>query len=36
MINQDYQKHSRAAAALAREIFEAKTVLASLLERASI
>ena len=36
MIRKDYQKHSRAAAELAREIFEARTVLASLLERAGI
>ncbi len=36
MIRKDYQKHSHAATELAREIFEAKTVLASLLERAGI
>ena len=35
-INCDYRKHSRLARALAREIFEAKTVLHSLLERAGI
>ncbi|MBA2430625.1 MAG: hypothetical protein H0V56_00740, partial [Chthoniobacterales bacterium] len=36
MINADYARHSRAAHALAREIFEAETVLKSLLERAGI
>ncbi len=36
MINCDYRKHSRAASEVAREIFEARAVLASLLERASI
>ncbi len=36
MINADYKKHSRAARALAREVFEAEKVLASLLERAGI
>jgi hypothetical protein len=35
-INADYRKHSRAARALAREVFEAKTVLKSLLNRAGI
>ena len=35
-INADYRKHSRAARALAREVFEAKTVLKSLLDRAGI
>ena len=35
-INADYRKHSRAARALAREVFEAKTVLKSLLDRARI
>ena len=35
-INADYRKHSRAARVLAREIFEAKTVLKSLLDRAGI
>jgi len=36
MINADYAKHSRAARKIAREIFEAKKVLGSLLERAGI
>jgi hypothetical protein len=36
MINADYKKHSRAAVAIARETFEAETVLASLLDRAGI
>jgi hypothetical protein len=36
MINSDYTKHSRQARALAREVFEAETVLRSLLERAGI
>jgi len=36
MINVDYRKHSRAARDLAREVFEAEKVLASLLERAGI
>jgi hypothetical protein len=36
MINGDYARHSRAAAELAREIFEAEKVLQSLLERAGI
>ena len=35
-VNADYRKHSRAASALAREVFEAKTVLKSLLDRAGI
>ncbi len=35
-INADYKKHSKAARELAREIFEAKTVLKSLLDRAGI
>jgi hypothetical protein len=35
-INADYRKHSRAARALAHEVFEAKTVLKSLLDRARI
>jgi hypothetical protein len=35
-INTDYPKHSRAAYALAREIFEAKKVLKSILDRAGI
>jgi len=35
-INADYAKHSRAARALAREIFEAETVLKSILDRAGI
>jgi hypothetical protein len=35
-INVDYKKHSRAARVLAREIFEAEKVLASLLDRAGI
>jgi hypothetical protein len=35
-ISADYRKHSRAARALAREVFEAKTVLKSLLYRAGI
>src|SRR2546426_4396394 len=36
IINADYAKHSRAARKIAREIFEAKKVLGSLLERAGI
>ncbi|HMJ06728.1 MAG TPA: hypothetical protein VK474_10775, partial [Chthoniobacterales bacterium] len=36
MIHADYPRHARAARALAREIFEAETVLRSLLERAGI
>ncbi len=35
-INADYQRHCRAAAELAREVFEAETVLRSLLDRAGI
>ncbi len=35
-INSDYRKHSRAARALAREVFEAEKVLRDLLERAGI
>jgi hypothetical protein len=35
-INADYAKHSRAARALAREVFEAETVLESILDRAGI
>ena len=35
-INGDYKKHSRAARSVAREIFEAKTVLKSLIDRAGI
>jgi hypothetical protein len=35
-INADYRKHSRAARALARDIFEAETVLKSILDRARI
>jgi hypothetical protein len=35
-INTDYIKHSRAAYALAREVFEAKKVLKSILDRAGI
>ena len=36
MINADYAKHSRAARALAREFFEAKKVLKSILDRSGI
>ena len=36
MIKKDYAKHSRAARAVAREIFDAEKVLRSLLERAGI
>ena len=36
MINADYAKHSRAARAIAREVFNAKKVLASLLERSGV
>ncbi len=36
MIEADYAKHSRAAQKIARDIFEARTVLKSLLERAGI
>jgi hypothetical protein len=35
-INADYQKHSRAARALAQDVFEAEKVLRSLLDRAGI
>jgi hypothetical protein len=35
-INSDYVKHSRAARALAREVFEAENVLKSILDRAGI
>ena len=35
-INRDYRKHSRGAFALASEVFDARKVLASLLERAGI
>jgi hypothetical protein len=35
-INADYMKHSRAAYALAREVFEAKGVLKSILNRAGV
>jgi hypothetical protein len=35
-VNADYMKHSRAAYALAREVFEAKKVLKSILDRAGI
>ena len=35
-IRADYKKHSRAALAIAREVFEAEKVLASLLERAGV
>jgi hypothetical protein len=35
-INADYTRHSRAARAIAREVFEAETVLHSLLERAGV
>jgi hypothetical protein len=36
MIRADYKKHSGAARRIAREVFEAETVLKSLLERAGI
>ncbi|MEO5721853.1 MAG: hypothetical protein ABIR71_10335 [Chthoniobacterales bacterium] len=36
MVNADYRHHSRAASALAREVFEAETVLRSLLDRAGL
>jgi len=36
MVRQDYKKHSGAARRIAREVFEAETVLKSLLERAGI
>jgi hypothetical protein len=35
-INADYTKHSRAARDIAREVFEAETVLKSVLDRAGI
>jgi hypothetical protein len=35
-IRVDYARHSRAALAIAREIFEAEKVLKSLLERAGV
>jgi hypothetical protein len=35
-INADYAKHSRAAQALAREVFDAEKVLGSILDRAGI
>jgi hypothetical protein len=35
-IRADYKKHSSAARAIAREVFEAEKVLASLLERAGV
>jgi hypothetical protein len=35
-INVDYKKHSRAARAVAHEVFEAETVLKSVLDRAGI
>jgi hypothetical protein len=35
-INADYTKHSRAAGAIAREVFEAERVLESVLDRAGI
>jgi hypothetical protein len=35
-INADYRKHSRAAREVAREVFEAQTVLKSILDRAGI
>ena len=36
MINADYKRHARAARVIAREIFEAEKVLASLLDRAGV
>jgi len=36
MVNADYRKHSRAATAIAREVFEGEKVVASLLDRAGI
>ena len=36
MINADYPAHSKAARAIAREVFEAETVLSSLLARAGV
>ena len=35
-INGDYRRHSQAASEIAREIFEAEKVVASLLERAGL
>jgi hypothetical protein len=35
-IRVDYERHSRAALAIAREVFEAEKVLESLLERAGV
>jgi hypothetical protein len=35
-INADYAKHSQAAREVAREVFEAETVLKSVLDRAGI
>jgi hypothetical protein len=35
-INADYKKHSRAARAIAREIFEAEKVAGQILERAGV
>jgi hypothetical protein len=35
-IRADYKKHSRAALAIAREVFEAEKVLASLLDQAGV
>lgn len=35
-INSDYAKHSRAAREIAREVFEAETVLKSVLDRAGV
>jgi hypothetical protein len=36
MIDSDYEKHSRAARTLAKEIFEAREVVKSLLDRAGV
>ena len=35
-IRSDYKRHSRAALTIAREVFEAEKVLASLLERSGV
>ncbi len=35
-VNRDYARHARAAGELAREVFEAEKVLASLLDRAGV
>ena len=35
-INADYKKHSRAARAVAREVFEAEKVVGQILERAGV